>query len=153
MCTSPRNAAGGGPARFAARAQRYAAHVRRRNGDGLVVNEQRLLAAALRLSSEGTDRFYGYELLERLEAWEHRRPMDHATMYRCLRKLEGRGFFASTVARLSAHDERPRVYYSLTDAGRVGAPQAAIQLLASPTPALWVQALIAWPDASARGSA
>lgn len=116
-----------------------------------MANEKRLLAAALRLASEGATRFYGYELLERLEAWEQRRPMDHATLYRCLRKLEARGYFDCSVARLSEHDDRPRTYYALTAPGRVAAQQAAIELLAAPAPASWLRGLIAWADGSAPG--
>src|SRR4051794_14951921 len=49
---------------------RYRTHMRRRAGTGLVRNENKILAAALRLAVGGTSQLYGYELFSQLRAWE-----------------------------------------------------------------------------------
>jgi DNA-binding PadR family transcriptional regulator len=109
--------------------------VRRRQGTGLVRNERKILTAALRLALNGELELYGYELFARLLEWEGESPMDHGTLYRCLRSLEGRGFLSSTVDQSSG---RVRVNYRLTDSGFAAAREAAVQLAAEDRPPAWV---------------
>jgi DNA-binding PadR family transcriptional regulator len=61
--------------------------------------------------------------------------MDHGTLYRCLRALEGRGFFTSQV---DDGAERIRVVYELTSDGEEAARKATIQLAAEETPLSWL---------------
>lgn len=93
-----------------------------------MVNELRVLVAALRLSNEGTSQLYGYELFAMLREWGGEAPMDHGTLYRCLRNLENRGYFSTEVRLAGPQDRRARVYYTLTDAGRKAAVDAVTDL-------------------------
>lgn len=99
-----------------------------------------MLAAALRLAFVGERRLYGYELFARLKEWEGERPMDHGTLYRCLRSLEARGCFTSEVDQST---ERIRVVYQLTPEGEAMARKATIQLAAEETPLSWVNVALA----------
>jgi len=117
------------------RGQVLYARMRRRHGTGLVPNEKKVLAAALRLAYEETPNLYGYELFARLRAWEGGAPMDHGTLYRCLRGLEARGFFASSVDHSTA---RLRVMYELTPEGTAAARKATIELAAQEEPPRWI---------------
>jgi DNA-binding PadR family transcriptional regulator len=101
----------------------------------LVRNERKVLAAALRLAWEGSADLYGYELFARLRDWEGEAAMDHGTLYRCLRALEGRGFFGTSTDQSSG---RLRVNYRLSEAGTTAARQAAIELAAEEHPPSWV---------------
>jgi DNA-binding PadR family transcriptional regulator len=117
--------------------------MRRKDGTGLVRNERKVLAAALRLALDGDRALYGYELFARLREWEGEAPMDHGTLYRCLRALETRGFFTSEVDRST---ERIRVVYRLTTEGAETARKATIQLAAEDTPLSWIDvALVSRP--------
>ena len=109
--------------------------MRRKDGTGLVRNERKVLAAALRLALEGQSELYGYELFARLQEWEGEAPMDHGTLYRCLRSLESRDFFTSAVDQST---ERIRVVYRLTPEGEAVARKATIQLAAEDTPPAWI---------------
>jgi DNA-binding PadR family transcriptional regulator len=102
--------------------------MRRRSGNQLVVNELRVLVAALRLSEEGTEQLYGYELFAQLREWGGEAPMDHGTLYRCLRNLENRGYFSTEVRLAGPQDRRARVYYALTTPGREAATDAVAEL-------------------------
>ena len=118
--------------------------VRRRSGNQLVVNEKRVLAGALRLATAGSSRLYGYELFALLRAWEGQAPMDHGTLYRCLRKLEARGYFSSQVEPADPATRRVRVYYSLTASGLAAAEVAARELAESPTGPAWINTGLVW---------
>jgi DNA-binding PadR family transcriptional regulator len=109
--------------------------MRRKDGTGLVRNERKVLAAALRLAFAGESALYGYELFARLLEWEGEAPMDHGTLYRCLRSLEARELFTSEVDQSTS---RIRVVYRLTPAGEAAARKAMIQLAAEQTPPSWV---------------
>jgi DNA-binding PadR family transcriptional regulator len=118
----------------------------RRSGDGtgLVRNETRILAAALRLAVEGTVHLYGYELYARLGQWEGEAPMNHGTLYRCLRRLELRGFFTTTVS----HEDSlgpARVFYELTPDGTTEARAATLRLAAEATPPVWLDVDLVMP--------
>jgi DNA-binding PadR family transcriptional regulator len=102
--------------------------MRRRSGNQLVVNELRVLVAALRLSEEGSEQLYGYELFALLREWGGEAPMDHGTLYRCLRNLENRSYFSTEVRLAGPHDRRARVYYALTVDGRAAAVDAVAEL-------------------------
>jgi DNA-binding PadR family transcriptional regulator len=117
--------------------------MRRRRGTGLVRNERKVLAAALRLAWEGSAELYGYELFARLRDWEGEAAMDHGTLYRCLRALEGRGFFGSSADQSTG---RLRVNYRLSETGVAAARQAVIELAAEERPPTWVdlQVLFGW---------
>jgi DNA-binding PadR family transcriptional regulator len=114
--------------------------MRRKDGTGLVRNERRVLAAALRLALEGQPALYGYELFAQLKEWEGQAPMDHGTLYRCLRSLESRDFFTSEVDQTT---ERLRVVYRLTAQGEEAARKSTIQLLAEDTPLPWLDVALA----------
>ena len=102
--------------------------MRRRSGNQLVVNELRVLVAALRFSNEGTGQLYGYELFAMLREWGGEAPMDHGTLYRCLRNLENRGYFSTEVRLAGPQDRRARVYYTLTADGMTAAIEAVTEL-------------------------
>lgn len=110
--------------------------MRRRHGTGLTRNELKVLAAALRLAYEGVVQLYGYELFRTLTTWEGDAPMNHGTLYRCLRSLEERQL-------LLRHDATegggaPRVRYELTASGRAAAGRATVQLAALDQPPPWI---------------
>lgn len=109
--------------------------MRRKDGTGLVRNERKVLAAALRLAFAGESALYGYELFARLREWEGEEPMDHGTLYRCLRSLEQRELFTSEVDQST---ERIRVLYRLTPEGEAMARRATVQLAAEDVPLSWV---------------
>jgi DNA-binding PadR family transcriptional regulator len=123
----------------------------RRSGDGtgLVRNENRILAAALRLAVDGTVHLYGYELYARLSEWEGGPPMNHGTLYRCLRRLELRGLFTTTVS----HEDSlgpARVFYELTHDGVAEARAATLRLAADATPPVWLDVDLVMPRTRAR---
>jgi DNA-binding PadR family transcriptional regulator len=111
--------------------------VRRVGGVGLVKNENKILAAALRLAREGSVEIYGYELFAQLAEWGDEMPMNHGTVYRCLRRLEERGLFSSAVSRERTQGP-PRVIYRLTDAGTLAARDATHALAADAAPPAWL---------------
>lgn len=96
--------------------------MRRKNGNGLVRNELRLLLTAADLRIAGCERFHGYEIARYLAVRDATSTMSQPTLYRALRRLEGRGALASeweTLADAAAggREGRPRRYYRLTTAG------------------------------------
>lgn len=109
-----------------------------------------VLAAALRLAVHGTHELYGYELFAQLSAWEGRVPMNHGTLYRCLRALEGRGFFETRV--IPPSDGPARVGYSLTDAGVAAARRCTVRLAGEDEAPSWIDIGNALPDALRLGS-
>jgi DNA-binding PadR family transcriptional regulator len=109
--------------------------MRRKDGNGLIPNERKVLAAALRLAFAGESRLHGYELFARLRAWENGMPMDHGTLYRCLRSLEKRGHFTSQPEIVGV---RVRIVYELTPAGEAAARQAVLELAAAPQTPAWI---------------
>ena len=119
--------------------------MRRKGGNGLVLNEMRVLAASLRLAVEGSSELYGYELFARLSAWEGQLPMNHGTLYRCLRALEARGLY-ETIVRPSA-DGPARVCYTLTGSGVDAARAATVQLAAAENAPRWIDLGHALPGA------
>jgi len=119
--------------------------MRRKGGNGLVFNEMRVLAASLRLAVEGSSELYGYELFGTLSAWEGQLPMNHGTLYRCLRALEARGLY-DTHVRPSA-DGPARVFYTLTATGVEAARGATVQLAATGRAPSWLDLGHALPGA------
>lgn len=119
--------------------------MRRKGGNGLVVNEMRVLAASLRLAVEGSNELYGYELFATLSAWEGHLPMNHGTLYRCLRALEARGLYDTHVRPSS--DGPARVFYTLTNTGVEAARGATVQLAASDGAPSWIDLGHALPSA------
>jgi Fe2+ or Zn2+ uptake regulation protein len=108
--------------------------MRRKRGVDLTRNEQKVLAAALRLRSESQDRLYGYELFATLCRWEGAKPMDHGTLYRCLRSLETRGLLTGVIE----DEAERRVFYALTPNGVDASWKATLQLAALDDPPSWV---------------
>lgn len=98
--------------------------MRRKAGTGLVRNELRLLLTAADLQMAGEPRFHGYDLARRLATNEDSTAvMSQPTLYRALRRLEGRGALNSEWESLadaadSGREGRPRRYYLLTAAGK-----------------------------------
>ena len=90
----------------------------------------------------GTVQLYGYELFAQLSAWEGDAPMNHGTLYRCLRRLEQRGLF-----RTSSTDDPsqgpPRVFYALTEDGVTEARAATVELASEAVPPAWVDIEVA----------
>ncbi|MDX6227710.1 MAG: Transcriptional regulator PadR-like family [Frankiales bacterium] len=119
--------------------------MRRKGGTGLVLNELRVLAASLRLAVEGSNELYGYELFATLSAWEGQLPMNHGTLYRCLRALEARGLF-ETYVRPST-DGPDRVCYTLTSSGVAAARRATVSLAATDNAPSWIDLGHALPGA------
>lgn len=111
--------------------------MRRRHGTGLTVNEQKVLAAALRLASESVHHLYGYEVFRLLTQWEGGQPMNHGTLYRGLRSLVARGLLARRDED-GADGPAPRVYYELTPDGVAAARQAVVRLAALDRPPAWI---------------
>lgn len=111
--------------------------MRRRHGTGLTRNEQKVLAAALRLASESVDHLYGYEVFRLLTEWEGGQPMNHGTLYRCLRSLVDRGMLARRDED-AGDGPAPRVYYELTPDGVVAARRAVVRLAALDLPPTWI---------------
>lgn len=117
--------------------------MRRKEGTGLVRNEKVVLAAALRLANEGKPGVYGYQLLAILRDWNEKKlPMDHGTVYRCLRSLEKRGLFTSRLELVGGIEgregNRPRYWFDFTPDGVTAARKATIQLAAEDEPPAWV---------------
>lgn len=119
--------------------------MRRKGGNGLVRNEMRVLAASLRLAVEGSSELYGYELFATLSAWEGRVPMNHGTLYRCLRALEARGLYDTHVA--PSADGPARVFYTLTAAGVEAARSSTVRLAAADSAPSWIDLGHALPGA------
>jgi DNA-binding PadR family transcriptional regulator len=116
----------------------YCPAVRRKSGTGLVRNELKTLAAALKLAVDGQAKLYGYELFAQLGSWEGQPPMNHGTLYRCLRSLESKGFLK---AEKDAGDKRPgppRVYYELTATGLAEARRSTYALAAEVDALPWI---------------
>jgi Transcriptional regulator PadR-like family len=84
----------------------------------LTSNESKVLAAALRLRRESVDHLYGYGLFLALWKWESGKPMNHGSVFRCLRSLERRRAFCATVVE---GDGGSRVFYELTGEGQIAA--------------------------------
>ena len=103
----------------------------------MVRNESKILAAALRLAVTGTVHLYGYELFAQISAWEGDAPMNHGTLYRCLRRLEQRGLFV-TSSTLDPSLGPARVCYALTQSGVEAARDATVQLASEAVPLVWV---------------
>ena len=119
--------------------------MRRKGGTGLVFNEMRVLAASLRLAVEGSSELYGYELFATLSAWEGQLPMNHGTLYRCLRALEARGLYDTHVG--PSTEGPPRVFYTLTSAGVEAARGATVHLAAADAAPSWIDLGHALPGA------
>jgi DNA-binding PadR family transcriptional regulator len=119
--------------------------MRRKGGNGLVVNEMRVLAASLRLAVEGSSELYGYELFAQLSAWEGQPTMNHGTLYRNLRALERRGLYDTHVRPSS--DGPARVFYTLTSTGVEAARWATVQLAAADGGPSWIDLGHALPSA------
>ncbi len=63
--------------------------MRRKSGDALVKNEERVLAAALALLNDGEREFHGYRLVKAFES-SPKLKVAMSTLYRCLGRLEDR---------------------------------------------------------------
>ncbi|MCU1678728.1 MAG: Lineage-specific thermal regulator protein [Frankiales bacterium] len=116
--------------------------MRRRAGIGLVRNESKILAAALRLAVSGTVHLYGYELFALLSEWEGDAPMNHGTLYRCLRRLEQRALFTTSTTNDGSQGPA-RVVYELTALGVTEAREATVRLASELSPPVWVDADVA----------
>jgi len=109
-----------------------------------VRNESKILAAALRLAVRGTVHLYGYELFAQLSSWEGGdAPMNHGTLYRCLRRLEQRGLLQTSSAAEDPSLGPARVFYELTSAGITEARAATMRLAAEDVPPVWVDVDVA----------
>lgn len=88
--------------------------MRRKNGDGLVSNEELVLVAALRLHNDGDTQFHGYRLNSFLD--EHNKKLVASTLYRILKRLEERGFMESHWEQ-HPQTEQWRCMFTLTGQG------------------------------------
>lgn len=87
--------------------------VRRRNGNALTRNEEHVLLSAVQLMSDGRPSFHGYPLAQAMRGGTR---MNYATLYRCLDRLEQRGFLASEW-RVPDGGAQARRVYQLTGTG------------------------------------
>jgi PadR family transcriptional regulator, regulatory protein PadR len=91
--------------------------VRRRNGNDLTRNEERVLCTAVELLRNGTSSFHGYPLAQAMRGDTE---MNYATLYRCLDRLEQRGLLASNW-RVPDGTAQSRRVYEVTGAGLAAA--------------------------------
>lgn len=96
----------------------------RRKANGLVPNEELLLATALTLTRNGQDEFHGYALRELWHS-DGNEPatMNYATLYRCLDRLEERGLLESHYDVVTKNGGPPRKMFKLTGIGLDAATQ------------------------------
>lgn len=87
--------------------------MRRRNGNALTRNEEHVLLTAVQLLSEGMSTFHGYPLAQAMRGGQQ---MNYATLYRCLDRLEQRGFLSSDW-RVPDDSAQARRVYEVTGAG------------------------------------
>jgi PadR family transcriptional regulator PadR len=105
--------------------------MRRRGDTELVTNEVKLLLAAISMTTSGDSEFHGYSLAKELARLEGAHtPMSQSTLYRALRRLEGRGALQSRwesieESQVDGRDGPPRRYYTITATG-VAAAKAAV---------------------------
>jgi DNA-binding PadR family transcriptional regulator len=113
--------------------------MRRAGGTGLTRHEMRLLAAALRLTVQGNPDLYGYELFATLTEWEGAEPMNHGTVYRCLRSLFHSGLLEAYEAPAPERAAHPsRVLYRLTPQGVEVARKVTVRLAGETAPLAWI---------------
>ena len=99
----------------------------------------RLLAAALRLTVQGSPDLYGYELFATLTEWEGAEPMNHGTVYRCLRSLFHSGLLEAYEAPAPERAAHPtRVLYRLTPQGVEAARKVTVRLAGEAAPLAWI---------------
>ena len=120
----------------------YAPAVLRTGGVGLTRHESRLLAAALKLAAEGVHDLYGYEVFAQLVRWEGAPPMNHGTVYRCLRALYEGGYLSTGQQEHERHPGRARIYYRLTAQGAEAARKATIRFAAENDPPGWIDVTV-----------
>ena len=89
--------------------------MRRKGGQSLVKNEERILIGALELKTQDTPRFHGY-LLNKHLVTSHSRGLVMSTLYRSLARLTERGLLKSDW-ELPANSEQWRRVYELTGEG------------------------------------
>ena len=90
--------------------------MKRRGGNALVRNEERILIAALGLHAAGdATTFHGYALSKAMDA-DGGKSMNYSTVYRCLDRLEERGLLKGAW-NTPEGSRRPRREYELTGAG------------------------------------
>ncbi len=95
----------------------YTLKMRRKSGDALVKNEERVLAAALALLNDGEPQFHGYRLVKAFET-NPKLTVAMSTLYRCLGRLEDRGLLAGKWrAPDDDRDARPSRFFHLTPDG------------------------------------
>ncbi len=106
--------------------------MRRRGDTELVPNEVKLLVAAISATTSAAPEIHGYALareLARLE--ESSLAMSQSTLYRALRRLEGRGALESRWESMAeveedGRDGPPRRYYRVSSSG-VAMARVAVQ--------------------------
>lgn len=89
--------------------------MKRKNGHGLVKNEERILVAALVLNSSDNPRFHGYRLNQHMAASQSK-GLVMSTLYRSLGRLAERGLLDS-VWELAPNTDQWRRLYQLTGDG------------------------------------
>ncbi len=95
----------------------------RRKDNQLVRNERIILTAAAGLLRRGDRSFHGYSLTELWKASDEKsNVMNYATMYRCLNRLEERGFLTSEYEQREASGP-PRRMFTLTGEGQIAASE------------------------------
>lgn len=89
----------------------------RRKNNGLVKNEETVLATALALHKAGDEQFHGYALRELWDSKSGASSMNYATLYRCLGRLEERGLLSSNYDVEAGGGGPPRRMFQLTGKG------------------------------------
>ena len=86
--------------------------MRRKNGIGLVANEVKVLEALV----EFGDPVHGYKVVKKLESSDDKLAM--STVYRCLSRLEERGFIKGKWVHQAGKTDRPVRFFSVTITGK-----------------------------------
>ena len=93
----------------------------RRKAGALIPIEQSILAAALHLSTSGSQEFHGFRIAKEIKGQNDARLLTgHGTLYRALGRLEKQGYLDGNWEdpHLAARENRPRrKLYSLTAKG------------------------------------
>ena len=93
----------------------------RRKAGSLIPIEQSILAAALHLSTRGSDEFHGFRIAKEIKGQTDARLLTgHGTLYRALGRLEKQGYLDGRWEdpHIAARENRPRrKLYNLTAMG------------------------------------
>ncbi len=108
--------------------------MRRKNGDGLVRNEELVLVATLNLHTAGEQSYHGYRLNQYLD--EHSSRLVPSTLYRILKRLQEREYMTSHWEQNPDTDQW-RCMFELTGEGVKAAQEVAVKPSSQAFPIAW----------------